>query len=786
MKYLYVFAIFVSQIVMIQRGNLWAADTASLDSRHPGIEEEFDGTTLDKDVWTDLGDGQGISSAVVNGSFHTIRSQKPTKVGLRANQAYALAPEKDKVLHFSVNFAPDRRFITKNNFFFGMQDESGKSSIFVQTGKSYGYGPWGVVITCNGKQQKSESLAALNALPACNWLFEVTPSRIKIFQCKKEERASGRLFFDSKRSTPQGSGEWTIPTNSMVPVVLDSGSTGMGDLVIDRIRFALDSLPPQLQITMIQGNGLGKELVLASDTKPHAYIVVADEAAEKIQLAASDLQKTIQESTGALLPVIEESDWNEGPRILVGASKLVESVGIMVRNGIAFKDEQIIVRRVGTDMVIIGNDNGSFNGTQDAVICFLNNIMGAYYYYPGPLGKVVPKINILAVGDLSISEEPSFPSRGIGMYGRANGEQAARLKEWSRWNHSGGIHFEHRHSHMSIAPPKKYFKDHPEYYSEVRGERSVDRGWQLCTTNPDVIKLAVEYCRRVLDARPYLIGASLSPNDGGGMCTCSECRKLDKPDPISGGARRIATFANAVARELAKTHPGKYVAFYAYLFTLEPPVDITLEPNVIVVLADSGNCMLHSYDDAECGLAQDAKLRLERWRQMATNIKYYDYYGLFGDYMGLPFCNISRTITNNTYLHSLNGLGLWYDAKFVPGPQGLYYWTAMRSLWDASITVDIARKIFCDGLYGKASEAMQKYYSHLEDFCTGSGTHSVHVTWVMPGPLYKMPIDIPRQVTKTERVLTRRIRCFLQLNGHLSQFWILGRIAIETRLSQVK
>jgi len=83
----------------------------------------------------------------------------------------------------------------------------------------------------------------------------------------------------------------------------------------------------------------------------------------------------------------------------------------------------------------------------------------------------------------------------------------------------------------------------------------------------------------------------------------------------------MATYANAVARELAKTHPGKYVSFYAYLHTVEPPMDMTLEPNVIVVLADSKNCMFHSFDDASCGLARDAHERLKRWSKIATRVK---------------------------------------------------------------------------------------------------------------------------------------------------------------------
>jgi len=75
------------------------------------------------------------------------------------------------------------------------------------------------------------------------------------------------------------------------------------------------------------------------------------------------------------------------------------------------------------------------------------------------------------------------------------------------WHHWGGTAIEHRHIHAIIAPPGVYFKTHPEYYSEIRGKRSISEpeGWQLCTTNPDVIELAVELCRQKFEEDPGLL-----------------------------------------------------------------------------------------------------------------------------------------------------------------------------------------------------------------------------------------------------------------------------------------
>jgi len=479
------------------------------------------------------------------------------------------------------------------------------------------------------------------------------------------------------------------------------------------------------------------ELVLVDRGVAHASIVVPANCSEKVLVAAKDIQDTFERSTGVSLSIVDEGRATSGTRLLVGSGPWLPSLKVTIPTGTRFHDEQIIVKRIGSDVVIAGNDDGPLVGTQDAAIRFLNVAVGADFYYASPLGQAVPKTGRSTVGEIDLTERPALAARAMAMYGLKKGDPQRVIEDqWRRWNHFGGIPFAHNHAHRIIAPPKVYFKDHPEYYSEVRGERSVSRGWQLCTTNPEVIQLGVAYARNFLDERPSVIGASLSPNDGSGMCTCPECNKLDYPDPISRGARRMATYANAVARELAKTDPDKYVAFYAYLHTVEPPTDMKLEPNVIVVLADSRNCMFHSYDDASCGLARDARERLTRWSRIATTVKLYDYHGLHGEYAGLPFSNIHRLIANARVVQRIGGLGYYYDALFMPGPQGLHYWTALRTLWDAEMTADQARQRFCDGLYGDASPAMQTYYRHLETFCTKTAAHSVHVTWVMPGPLY--------------------------------------------------
>lgn len=535
-------------------------------------------------------------------------------------------------------------------------------------------------------------------------------------------------------------------------------------------------------------DGAVAELMLVENGKARACIVIPESADEGTKAAAEDIQKTIELSTRVVMPVVTENNAKHPVRIHVGNRPFAESLGIHLPSGIGFHDEYIVVKRIGSDIVVVGNDSGPFRGTQDAAIRFLREVVGADYYYPAPLGKVVPKRHRLVVGKLDITEGPASGNRSIAMYGERSQAEEDRMMEWFRWNHSGGAEFGHQHIFYQIAPPEKYFEKHPEYYYEnVHGERSVDHGWQLCTTNRDVIQLAADFVRDYFQNHPDHLGAPLSANDSDMMCLCKECRKLDLPDPASGGARRMLTFANAVAREVAKTHPGKYVAFYAYLGTLNPPTEMQAEPNVIVVIADSDNCLFHGIGDPNCGMARDTGDRFDAWSKITSNIKFYDYYGLYGDYSGLPFSNITRTIHNAHFLQSRGGLGFHYDALFVPGPQGLHYWTAMRSLWDADLTPEAARRQYCDGLYGDASAAMQDYYRHLEEYCLATDSHSVHVTWVLPGPLYiwndSVVASLVEDLRKAAALVSRDSAAFarIQQQSDLIQF-----ASIFTKLKQAQ
>jgi hypothetical protein len=696
-------------------------------SSDPDWEEDFNRIQINTDLWTNS-TVQRAYGWISGGSWYGRHDDIYSRITLEANSAYKIAPSQNNTLKAFLDFDPGSSFATKNNMYIGIHNAN--SGIYLCSDWHYAWGGWGIVIQSNGTYKKSAKLSELNGLPGKQWLFEVTPGRVKVSYLHNGNYV---VYFDSALDVPDGGGTWPIPSVPLGPYVSDQ-STSTNNIVLNHVKYGLFPYP----VDYIQGNGENNTTInLLSDNKAHAQIVIGNNPSDKVVNAATLLQNTIKAATGVVLPILNEIDWFQGPRLLVGPSGAVSALGVTVPTDSGVKSEHVIVRRIGKDVVIVGNDSSAFHGSDDAVLEFAKTVLGAQSFYTAPTGKVIPLKSSLLIDALNVDKSPAFARRGLYMYYPAE-DVSGVFNEWLRWNHGVGAGVACNHSFGDIIPPDLYWPSHPEFYCEIKGQRTISDPygcWQLCTANRDVIVMTVQHCRNQLNANPNLKYVSIGQNDGGsGMCECSVCSKLDSPDVISRGSRRLITFANEVARQVAQTHPGRGVAMFAYLWSLEPATDLKLESNVVVFLADTHNCLFHDYNDAGCGLAKDAKMRYDAWKQIATNVVVYDYCGFSGGSHGLPFNGAGRIIDNANYLRLTGALGYTQDAMFLPGPQGLHYWAGVKATWDTDLTEPAVLSQYCDSLYGAASSKMQDYYTHMKSLSLASGLHSSWVTWSYPTP----------------------------------------------------
>jgi len=182
-----------------------------------------------------------------------------------------------------------------------------------------------------------------------------------------------------------------------------------------------------------------------------------------------------------------------------------------------------------------------------------------------------------------------------------------------------------QHIWRKFISPNEYFDSHPEYFAQVNGER---KPYQLCTANPDVIKLYIDKAIEYFEKYPLIDAVSLSPSDNYNFCECDRCRSLDQVD--NSITDRLMVFFNKVAEGVVEKYPDKKLAFYAYLNYTEPPVKVKPHKAVIPVICHTPweFCHNHSITDENCVNNRFKKI-VKAWVNLSDEVYIREYYGHF-------------------------------------------------------------------------------------------------------------------------------------------------------------
>lgn len=467
---------------------------------------------------------------------------------------------------------------------------------------------------------------------------------------------------------------------------------------------------------------MGYSMFLVKDGSANAIIVISSQPREADRLVAERLQMYIEKSTGVRLPIRTYRDDLKGNLIHIGYTECVSKLEISLEK---IAQEGFIIKTVGENLILLGKDD---DGTQFSVFHFLEKYLGIRWFFPGELWEIVPKTSSIFIPEIDEYHEPSFVVRDIGTgpspYGSWPKDPAMQL--WAKANKLGGsVKFGRG---WELDWKKEFADTHPEYFALRGGKRDTSSpNPQLCTSNPEVLKIIVERIRKYLEENPELSGVYWSPEDAPGFCECPNCQALDtgetytpnRPplpvaDPLSGPSmtNRVFTFANQIAEELEKTHPGKLIIVLAYWYYVEPPRRLRLHKNVVVWYTMT--CIGH-WNAARRELDFE---RLERWIKAANNdpsrIMIYEYYinAAWPEMLRLIVPLIDASIKR---LHK-EGVRMyftqWVDDWAI---NGLNYYVAAKLLWDSSLDLDEILQDFYSKAFGKAGKAVEKFFNRLSE-----------------------------------------------------------------------
>ncbi len=302
---------------------------------------------------------------------------------------------------------------------------------------------------------------------------------------------------------------------------------------------------------------------------------------------------------------------------------------------------------------------------------------------------------------------------------RTNAPRARVPEEWGGYfSYAAGGHTFNR-----LVPPGTYFKEHPEYYSEINGKRTAR---QLCLTNPEVLRIATESVLRILKERPNDEIIAVGQNDGGGYCTCEKCRALDEAE--GSHAACLIQFVNQIAEAVEGEYPGVLVDTFAYTWSARLPKTVRPRQNVAIRLC-TDTCMWSRpftsiaddkgpvpldwpyWDMAEDPAKLSCKGFLDDWSSVHDTLHVWDYVVNFSHFLA-PMPNMDVIRDNIRYFVAHNARGVMTQGAYTsPGGERelMRAWVIAKLLWDPSRDVWELMQDFIWGYYGKAAPAIAAY-----------------------------------------------------------------------------
>ena len=503
------------------------------------------------------------------------------------------------------------------------------------------------------------------------------------------------------------------------------------------------------------------QVLLVTDGKPSADIVVETNALASVKLAAQDLQEHIEKMSGTKMEITNAPQDKFKFHVYVGQSEFTKKLGIRVDD---LKPEGFKIIAKDNYLVLVGRDEEQpkppfgpgpaelkkwqefageaysmppfgwvFNdklgiSPHDATATFyatseLLEQLGVRWYNPYEDGTVIPEKKTVAVAEQSFKKEPVFPVRHTTYYGamRTDAEGVLWFKRL-KYGCSYGIMIGHTTGEVLGWGSPEQMKAHPEYFAVVNGKTlTVPR-----LADASFRKSCLNFLDKTLEVYPYFKVVNMAPTDGFAGIDDRDAGKWLRRER---GTRDWASdyvwdFWLYIAKEMKRMHPDLYLRCNSYTPYGEPPSGVnSLPDNVVVCIAQN---------TATAFLDQEGHEQLrKKWISMLSSKKLfiYDYY-LFYRNDQFPRYPVFFTKHLQEDMQALAGVG---EGKFIETSPELGFYkggrprltcpglTHMLHYWQGKLywNLNIDRLAMLDEYYnlyfGPAKAEMKEFYEFAEE-----------------------------------------------------------------------
>lgn len=513
-----------------------------------------------------------------------------------------------------------------------------------------------------------------------------------------------------------------------------------------------------LIIMVLPALAAGKPHLLKAANDVHCEVVVPTEAGPVALFAGQELQRFLQEAFRADVPLVEAAT-AERTSLILGRSAALRAAGVDVD---ALARDGFVIRSAGDDLLIAGRDDLRTHpeqtlttsqdflrdeqyerGTLYGVYHFLEKALGCRFYFPGPMGTIVPRHATLSIPAWDVQVTPDHTARHMGFTGAlpdgSDGPDAYPFKNLHRLLlRTQTRYIPSCHGLREFDLIRRFGEQHPEYFALMEDGSRYNQATrrhtpQLCFSNAGLRD------QIYLDAKAYLEGQAaetrdilfrgrhhgwartafqpgyvdIMPQDGFYPCHCDDCQALLKGtrygdiDP-AGASELVWGFVAEIANRLkADGVPGTITCMAYSSYRSVPQVE--LPDNVMVMVAMRGPWNV-------AGIEEELAL-VEAWNR-----------------------KIGRQVWIWNYIHKGSGLAMPGVPCMTPVAIGRYYSRLAPHIFGAymSSTSDhylfqylnmyVAHKIFWDNqtdvaalldehyrlMFGEAASPMAAVYQRLE------------------------------------------------------------------------
>jgi len=479
-----------------------------------------------------------------------------------------------------------------------------------------------------------------------------------------------------------------------------------------------------------------------ADNSATSYVIIHAEHATKIEVfAAHQLSDYLQKITGAAFPILKEQDAPPDTRIIIGQGALCKKM-LGIERVAQLRADEFIIQGSGSDILLVGERP---LGTLYAIYSFLERELGCHWLnWYGE--ESVPQTQSVSLKEIGRTSAPAFDQRDIYLryyqkdisriwpFMVANGVTRPLPASLEEKTGSSGLRYV-RHSpavhslfyylvpeignhalHVLQKELKEHsvFKEHPDYFSLINGERVTTH--QLCFSNTGLRQMMTD---RVLSRMDRMNGRGvfdLSAMDiPGDFCQCSGCQVMVKREGMPGAP--LLDYLAELGQEVKEQYPKAWLSTLAYRRqqTEKPPGQLELPDNLIVVFAPIDNNFAASFQHPSNAVTLK---NLKGWAAKNSKLWVWYYTNPYGD-AALPIGNLTKMGEDFRLFKQVGVTGFFiqHDAGVSDSHRlaDLQTWLVAKLMWNPDQDVEMLIQDFTDAYYGAASETLRQYIALLEE-----------------------------------------------------------------------